>query len=202
MLDVFALPYATIMRINVANVFAQPIFQSPLQIHIMLKWHRGENTGPKMWEMCFCRTNPRPLFPWHVHSTVAELLPPKQIWNSEKAIPIAGTRTDEISEVRTLRYVSLNFQSVFLFLGQDFMFSLLISNSLFFSFNLQVKSFPFPWWVSRQGVCPSGSEDAGYLSALGAWKSRSCLKQSREENSFRHLQKCHTLLKRFTRCYD
>lgn len=68
--------------------------------------------------------------------------------------------------------------------------------------NLQVKSFPFPWWVSRQGVCPSGNEDAGYLSALGAWKSRSCLKHSREENSFHHLQKCHTLLKRFARCSD
>lgn len=79
MLDVFALAYATIMRINVANDFAQPIFQSPLQIHIMLGLQEGENAGLKMQKMFFCRTNPRLLVPWHSQSTVAEeLLPPKQ----------------------------------------------------------------------------------------------------------------------------
>lgn len=101
------------MRINVANDFAQPIFQSPLQIHIVLRMHRGENTGFEMPKAHFCRTDPRLASLWHGWSTVAEeLLPPKQLCNSAKEISVAGTRTDEISEVKALKQVSLNFLRV------------------------------------------------------------------------------------------
>lgn len=111
MLDVFALAYATIMRINVANDFAQPIFQSLLQIHIMLRLQRGENTGFEMPKVHLCWTNPR-LSLWHGWSlAAAELLLQKQLWNPEKAISTAGERTDESSEVRALKHVSLNFLS-------------------------------------------------------------------------------------------
>lgn len=97
------------MRINVANDFAQPIFQSPLQIHIMLGTHREENTGFEIPKVHFCRTNPRLASLWHGWNSVEEeLLPPKQLCNSEKEISIAGTRTDEISGVNTLKHVSLN----------------------------------------------------------------------------------------------
>lgn len=41
-----------------------------------------------------------------------EQLPPKYLCNSEKAISVAGTRTDEISKVKVLKHVSLNFLSV------------------------------------------------------------------------------------------
>lgn len=187
------------MRINVANDFAQPIFQSPLQIHIMLGLHRGENTGLKKQKMCFCRTNPRPLLPWDGQSTVAEeLLPPKQTWNF---------LLQALEQMRILRLEPLNmfhwiFSQSFFSLGKISGFLCWWVAASFSHSNLQVKFFPFPWWMSRHGACPSGGEDAGYISALGAWKSRSCLKQSREENSFHHLQKCHTLLKRFTRCSD
>lgn len=110
MLDVFALAYATIMRINVANDFAQPIFQSPLQIHIMLGMHRGKNNGFEMPKVHFCRTNPRLASLLHGWSTVTEkLLSPKQLCNSEKAIFTAGSRTDEISRVKALKHVSLSF---------------------------------------------------------------------------------------------
>lgn len=98
------------MRINVANDFAQPIFQPPLQIHILLGMHRGENAGFEMPKVHFCRTNPRLALLWHGWSTVAEeLLPPKQLCNPEKAISIAGARTDAISRVKALIQVSQDF---------------------------------------------------------------------------------------------
>lgn len=164
-----------------------------------------EKTLPLKCRRCVSagQTPDKPLLPWHGQSTVAEeLLPTKQTWNSKKAILIAGTRTDEISEVRALNMFHWIFSQFFFSLGKISGFLCWWVAVSFSHSNLQVKSFPFPWWVSRHGACLSGSEDAGYLSALGAWKSRSCLKQSREENSFHHLQKCHTLLKRFTRCSD
>lgn len=99
------------MRINVSNDFAQPIFQSPLQIHIMLGLQRGENTGFEMPKVHFCWTNPR-LSLWHSWSLVAvELLSPKQLRNPEKAISTVGVRTDESSKVRALKHLSLNFFS-------------------------------------------------------------------------------------------
>jgi len=101
------------MRINVANDFAQHIFQSPLQIPVMLGTQRGGNTGLEMSKVHFCRANPRLALLWQGWSTVAEeLLPLQQLCNPQKAISVAGTRTDEISEVKALQHVSLNFLRV------------------------------------------------------------------------------------------
>lgn len=125
------------MRINVANDFVQPIFQPPLQIHILLGMHRGENAGFEMPKVHFCRTNPRLALLWHGWSTVAEeLLPPKQLCNPEKAISIAGAmrRTDAISRVKALIQVSQDFlRARLFFLGQAFKFSLLVSICPLFS---------------------------------------------------------------------
>lgn len=160
------------MRINVANDFAQPIFQSLLQIHIMLGLPRGENTGFEMPKVHLCWTNPR-LSLWHGWSlAAAELLPQKQLWNPEKAISTAGERTDESSEVRALKTRFTEFpQSVFLSLGKALKFSYP---------NPQVKTALFTQWRSRQGASRSSGENAGYLSALGAWEnSRGLLQQGK-----------------------
>lgn len=111
MLGVFAPAYAPIMRINVANDFAQPISQSPLQMHIRLGMSVEKNTTFEMPKVHFCRTNPR--HGWPTWSSVQLELPlPKKVCNSEKAISIAGTRNDEISRVKALKDVSLNFVGV------------------------------------------------------------------------------------------
>lgn len=113
MLGVFARAYAPIMRINVANDFARPIFQSPLQMHIMLGTSVEENTTFEMPKVHFCGTNPRHACPtWS--AVQLELPLPKKVCNSEKAISIAGTRKDEISRLKALKDISLNFLGVLL----------------------------------------------------------------------------------------
>lgn len=85
----------------------------------MLGMHTAENTGFEMPKGHFCRTNSRLALLWHGWSTVVvELFPPKQLCNSEKAISLAGTRADEISEVKVLKHISLNFLRVSLSLGK------------------------------------------------------------------------------------
>lgn len=67
------------MRINVANDFAQPISQSPLQMHIRLGMSVEKNTTFETPKVHFCGTNPRHGWPsWKLELCVAGVASTKE----------------------------------------------------------------------------------------------------------------------------
>lgn len=86
------------MRINVANHFAQPIFQPPLQMHVTLGMSIKENTAVEMPKAAMQDKSQSGLA--HLEPGEPELLRPKKPHNPKKEISIASMRKDELSGVK------------------------------------------------------------------------------------------------------